>query len=107
MHTSAWNVDFRLTPFFALKKIATDFTEFVFDGKFDVVFFDAFSPEKQPEMWSQKMFEKIVTHCNSGAVITTYCAKGIVRRTMQAAGFKMERLPGPPGKREMLRGIFK
>jgi tRNA U34 5-methylaminomethyl-2-thiouridine-forming methyltransferase MnmC len=69
------------------------------------VFFDAFSPEKQPEMWSEEQFRKIYNHCNDSAVLTTYCAKGIVRRAMQVVGFAVERLPGPPGKREILRAI--
>jgi len=104
MHTVEWNIEIPVTPYFMLKKVETDFTGFVFKDNFDVVYFDAFSPEKQPEMWSEALFEKIYSHCNSGAVLTTYCAKGIVRRAMQAAGFVVERLPGPPGKREMLRG---
>lgn len=105
MHTCAWNEEIQLTPFFDLTKIKTDFTEYAFKNNFDIVFFDAFSPEKQPEMWSDKQFEKIYANCNQGAVLTTYCAKGIVRRTMQSAGFEVERIPGPPGKREMLRGV--
>jgi len=105
LHTVAWNEEIRITPFFTLKKIEVDFTEAVFDTKFDVVYFDAFSPEKQPEMWSKELFERIVSHCSPGSVLTTYCAKGIVRRAMQDAGFKVERLPGPPGKREILRGL--
>jgi tRNA U34 5-methylaminomethyl-2-thiouridine-forming methyltransferase MnmC len=105
MHTCAWNEEIQVTPFFGLNKIKTDFLEFVFKNNFDVVFFDAFSPDKQPEMWSNKQFEKIYAHCNPGAILTTYCAKGIVRRTMQSAGFEVERIPGPPGKREMLRGV--
>ena len=70
---------------------------------YDVIYFDAFSPEKQPEMWSEALFEKIYSHCNPEAILTTYCSKGIVRRAMQAARFLVDRLPGPPGKREMLR----
>ena len=105
MHTCSWNEEIQLTPFFRLNKLKTDFTEFVFKNNFDIVFFDAFSPEKQPEMWSDKQFEKIYAHCNPGAILTTYCAKGIVRRTMQSAGFDVERIPGPPGKREILRGV--
>lgn len=103
MHTSPWNKEVRITPFFMLEKIETDFTRYVFEDNFDVVFFDAFSPEKQPEMWLPERFEQIFEHCNAGAILTTYCAKGIVRRSMQAAGFKVERLQGPPGKREILR----
>lgn len=103
MHTSTWNEEIQITPYFTLNKIETDFTSYTFEEKFDVVFFDAFSPEKQPEMWTQKQFEKIYASCNSGAILITYCAKGTVRRAMQAAGFAVERLPGPKGKREILR----
>ena len=105
MHASEWNVEIPVTSYFNLTKVETDFTKFMFKDIFDVVYFDAFSPEKQPEMWSEELFENIYLHCNPGAVLTTYCAKGIVRRAMQAAGFVVERLPGPPGKREILRGV--
>lgn len=105
MHTSAWDEDVRISPFFSLKKTETDFTCYNPNDKFDTIFFDAFSPEKQPEMWTQERFEMIFEHCNAGAILTTYCAKGSVRRAMQSAGFKIERLPGPLGKREILRGI--
>jgi tRNA U34 5-methylaminomethyl-2-thiouridine-forming methyltransferase MnmC len=105
MHTSPWNVETEITPGFSLIKIETDFTGYMFESNFDVVYFDAFSPEKQPEMWSKELFERIYAHCNSGAVLTTYCAKGVVRRAMQDAGFRVERLQGPPGKREILRGL--
>ena len=103
LHTSAWNEPIEITSYFTLHKIETDFTQHIYSQHYDVVFFDAFSPEKQPEMWSEKQFEKLYKSCNFGAVLTTYCAKGMVRRAMQAAGFKVERLPGPPGKREILR----
>jgi len=105
MHTSAWNVDTQINPFFTLKKKEVDFTCYTFDNQFDVVYFDAFSPEKQPEMWTAAQFEKLYNCCNFEAILTTYCAKGSVRRVMQHAGFKVERLDGPPGKREILRGL--
>ena len=105
MHLSDWNKKVQLTPFFSLEKVETDFTQYTPVDKFDIVCFDAFSPEKQPEMWTQERFELIYKHCNHGAMLTTYCAKGVVRRSMQAAGFTVERLAGPPGKREILRGI--
>jgi tRNA U34 5-methylaminomethyl-2-thiouridine-forming methyltransferase MnmC len=105
LHMSAWNEEIKVTPFFTLKKMETDFTSAILSEKFDVVYFDAFSPEKQPEMWSEALFSTIYTHCNPGAILTTYCAKGIVRRAMQRAGFTVERLEGPPGKREILRGL--
>ena len=103
LHTSSWNEPVEITSYFTLHKIETDFTQYIHSQKYDVVFFDAFSPEKQPEMWSVEQFEKLYKTCNFGAILTTYCAKGIVRRAMQVAGFKVERLPGPPGKREILR----
>jgi len=105
MHLSAWNEKVKITPFFSLEKVETDFTQYIPENKFDVVFFDAFSPEKQPEMWTQERFELIYEYCNDAAILTTYCAKGVVRRAMQAVGFTVERLAGPPGKREILRGI--
>jgi tRNA U34 5-methylaminomethyl-2-thiouridine-forming methyltransferase MnmC len=82
-----------------------DFKNFEHTSTYDIVFFDAFSPEKQPEMWTQQQFEKIYAHCNPGVILTTYCAKGVVRRALQSAGFSVERLAGPPGKREILRAV--
>ena len=105
MHLSDWNKKVQLTPFFSLEKVETDFTQYTPVDKFDIVFFDAFSPEKQPEMWTQERFGLIYKYCNDAAILTTYCAKGVVRRAMQAAGFTVERLTGPPGKREILRGV--
>jgi tRNA U34 5-methylaminomethyl-2-thiouridine-forming methyltransferase MnmC len=104
LHRAAWNVETDITPTFVLKKIAADFTKYRFSGTFDLVFFDAFSPEKQPEMWAEEHFRKIYAHSSPDAILTTYCAKGAVRRTLQSVGFEVERLQGPAGKREMLRG---
>jgi len=70
----------------------------------DVVYFDAFGPNTQPEMWTLDVFQRMHRALRPGGLLVTYCAKGEVRRTMQEAGFSVERLPGPPGKREMLRG---
>lgn len=71
---------------------------------FDLVYFDAFSPAAAPELWTQEIFTLLRNCVNPGAILVTYSAKGSVRRALQAAGFVTERLPGPPGKREMLRG---
>ncbi|HRZ97284.1 MAG TPA: tRNA (5-methylaminomethyl-2-thiouridine)(34)-methyltransferase MnmD [Paludibacter sp.] len=103
IHSCQWNEIAQISQNFTLKKIEIDFLDFEPENFFDVIFFDAFSPEKQAEMWTQSHFEKIYRQCNQGAVLTTYCAKGNVRRAMQNAGFIVERLPGPPGKREILR----
>lgn len=103
LHTVSSQSRIRLTPYFEFCKIAEDFPTMTLKGSFDLIYFDAFSPEKQPEMWTQDRFEMICKNANPGAVLTTYCAKGSVRRTLQSAGFAVERLPGPPGKREILR----
>ena len=103
-HYSPWDEENEISSFFSLCKIKADFTRYELQGIYDVIYFDAFSPEKQSEMWAESGFERIYKKSGDGAVITTYCAKGVVRRAMQSAGFVMERLPGPPGKREILRG---
>lgn len=104
LHQVPWNVSVDITPFFTLHKIEDDFTTYPFEGNYDVIYFDAFAPEKQPEMWSQKLFDTLYEKMNPGGILTTYCAKGVVRRMLQSSGFTVERLPGPPGgKREILR----
>ncbi|MDD2285041.1 MAG: tRNA (5-methylaminomethyl-2-thiouridine)(34)-methyltransferase MnmD [Paludibacter sp.] len=105
LHTAPWQNHIQLTPQFELYKIREDFSSMTLSGQFDLVYFDAFSPEKQPEMWTEDRFRMIYNCCNPGAILTTYCAKGNVRRALQAAGFSVERIPGPPGKREMLRAL--
>jgi tRNA U34 5-methylaminomethyl-2-thiouridine-forming methyltransferase MnmC len=70
---------------------------------FDIIYFDAFSPESQPELWSTNLFEKIYGSMTDQAVLVTYCAKGEVKRILKKIGFSLESLPGPPGKREMTR----
>ncbi|WP_300726575.1 tRNA (5-methylaminomethyl-2-thiouridine)(34)-methyltransferase MnmD [uncultured Bacteroides sp.] len=104
LHKAAWNTDVHITSRFTLNKIEDDFTTYRFKPGYDVIYFDAFAPEKQPEMWNQELFDALYGCLNKGGVLTTYCAKGVVRRMLQASGFTVERLPGPPGgKREILR----
>ena len=104
IHQAPWGRDVELSPKFTLHKIEGDFTSYPFDGKYDIIYFDAFAPEKQPEMWEQSLFDMLYNVLNEGGILTTYCAKGVVRRMLQSAGFTVERLPGPPGgKREILR----
>ncbi len=104
LHTSPWEKDVQLTPHFTLRKIETDVNQWITEKRFDTIYFDAFAPEKQPEMWSQELFNRLYVLLDKGGILTTYCAKGIVRRMLQTTGFTVERLPGPPGgKREILR----
>jgi len=88
---------------FSLLKLQGDFTSIDIGENYDLVYFDAFSPDKQPEMWEEDLFRKLYDAMNENGILVTYCAKGEVRRRMQRAGFLVERIPGPPGKREMLR----
>ena len=106
IHQAPWEEDVCLSPWFTLHKMEGDFTHCSFEQKYDIIYFDAFAPEKQPEMWEQSLFDNLYQVLNEGGILTTYCAKGVVRRMLQTAGFKVERLPGPPGgKREILRAI--
>lgn len=104
LHIIPWEEDAIITPYFTLRKVLADFTTFTTDCSFDIIYFDAFAPEKQPEMWSQELFDRLHVRLSEKGILTTYCAKGVVRRMLQTAGFTVERLPGPPGgKREILR----
>lgn len=104
LHEAVWGASVSVTPHFQLQKLNVDYTSFQFTEVYDVIYFDAFAPEKQPEMWSQELFDRLFAHTAPGGILTTYCAKGVVRRMLQSAGYQVERLPGPPGgKREILR----
>ncbi|MCQ2217683.1 MAG: tRNA (5-methylaminomethyl-2-thiouridine)(34)-methyltransferase MnmD [Paludibacteraceae bacterium] len=105
IHRCKWNEWNQITDNFYLRKIECDFTKLEIKEKYDVIYFDAFAPEKQPEMWSQEIFNEMYDCLDENGILVTYCAKGAVRRMLQAAGFEVERLAGPPGgKREILRG---
>ena len=105
LHTASWEEDVEISPYFTLRKIKGD-ANTVINSSFSpsVVYFDAFAPEKQPEMWNEQLFRSLYVTMNTGGILTTYCARGVIRRLLQAVGFRVERLPGPPGgKREILR----
>ncbi|OAV73230.1 tRNA 5-methylaminomethyl-2-thiouridine biosynthesis bifunctional protein MnmC [Bacteroidales bacterium Barb6] len=104
LHEAAWNYPVDITPSFTLHKTEGDCNCLEFPSNIDLIYFDAFSPDKQPEMWSKELFDRLYTVASPAAVIVTYCAKGEVRRRMQATGFTVQRLPGPPGKRHILFG---
>jgi tRNA U34 5-methylaminomethyl-2-thiouridine-forming methyltransferase MnmC len=103
LHTAAWDKDVELDTHFTLHKSHSSLLTSVPTTTFHLIYFDAFAPDVQPELWTQSVFEKLYTLLEPGGIFVTYCCKGIVRRAMQAAGFKTEKLPGPPGKREILR----
>ncbi|MGC9150777.1 MAG: tRNA (5-methylaminomethyl-2-thiouridine)(34)-methyltransferase MnmD [Microbacter sp.] len=105
IHQASWDQAVDITPYFQLHKIHADFTRFNLPtNAFSLIYFDAFAPDKQSEMWSKDLFTNLYDSLKPNGVLVTYSAKGSIRRMMQDIGFAVERLPGPPGKHEMLRG---
>lgn len=106
LHRTKWDSVVEISPKFALRKIHADLLSFEFDKspQFDLVYYDAFAPGKQPEMWTDEIIRKVASTVKKDGILVTYCAKGTVRRAFLAAGFQMERIPGPIGKKEILRG---
>lgn len=100
-----WNTIVNLTENFSIKKIHNDIRTLQLSKNYDLIYFDAFSPEVEPELWTSKIFEEIYSNMNYNGILVTYCSKGVVRRLLQHVGFIVERIPGPIGKREMIRAI--
>ncbi len=105
IHESSWNQPFELKQNFTLLKKAAGFMATSIDQGYNLIYYDAFAPEKQPEMWEPEIFEKIYNAMAPGGILVTYCAKGHVRRMLKDIGFRVERIPGPPFKRHMTRAI--
>ncbi len=105
IHLAPWNEEIALRGSFKFAKHQISLLDYDSEPLFDLVFFDAFDPEVQPELWTVAVFEKLSAMMNPGAILTTYSCKGQVRRNMLASGLEVEKIPGPPGKREMLRAF--
>lgn len=106
VNEAEWGREVEINPYFTLIKTQGNFLDMEITAGVNAVYFDAFAPEKQPEMWSEKVIGKLYEAMAPGGVLSTYCAKGIIRRRLQSVGFTVERLPGPiNGKREILRAI--
>ncbi len=103
IHNSPWDQTVEISSFFSICKCQADFMTLDHQQAFNLIYFDAFGPRVQPELWTAVVFEKTYNALKSDGVLVTYSAKGSVRRAMEEVGFRVERLPGPPGKREMLR----
>ena len=103
IHHCAWGGEVSLSGNFKIHKIQAKLQEILFDRAFDLIYFDAFSPRVQPNLWTEEIFVKMNESMNPGGILVTYCAKGSVKRALKAGGFMVESLPGPPGKREMTR----
>jgi tRNA U34 5-methylaminomethyl-2-thiouridine-forming methyltransferase MnmC len=104
IHDCNWETIQSVSTFFKLlKQRVSALTAHYPTETFDVVYFDAFSPDVQPELWSKPLFEKIYQSMKPNGIIVTYCTKGTVKKTLVEVGFRIEKLPGPKGKREILR----
>lgn len=105
-HEITWNEELKITNFFSFKKIHDSLKEYPLTlDKYDVIFFDAFAPNKQPEMWELDILTKIYQSMRLGGAFVTYCAQGQLKRNLKSIGLEVETLSGPPGKKEMVRGI--
>jgi tRNA U34 5-methylaminomethyl-2-thiouridine-forming methyltransferase MnmC len=111
LHQSEWNKEYTLAPDFTLKKISSSLGDYLENRSrpggagINLVYFDAFAPDVQPDLWTTDVFTRLHQLMAPGGVLITYCSKGDVRRAMRAAGFTAEKIPGPPGKWEITRAI--
>ncbi len=112
LHYGNWDYEFSLSPYFSLQKYRLSLADWLEDKLWaprgrgiDVVYFDAFAPEAQPELWTADVFSALYILMAPGGVLVTYCSKTVVRKAMEAGGFRVYKIPGPWGKREMLRAV--
>ncbi|MCU0423301.1 MAG: tRNA (5-methylaminomethyl-2-thiouridine)(34)-methyltransferase MnmD [Bacteroidia bacterium] len=103
LHEAKWNSTVDLHPYFTIRKHEKSLLEFEPQTTPDIIYFDAFAPDKQPEMWSEDVFSKLYEHIATSGVLTTYSAKGAIKRLLMHVGFDVEKIAGPPRKRHMLR----
>ncbi len=103
IHQSSWEKSIVINEQFSLEKSTMELNDFNTNKLYDIIYFDAFAPSKQPELWKVDVFSKLFNLTSTNGVLVTYCAKGQVRRDLEKVGYYVERLEGPPGKREMLR----
>ena len=103
LHECNWEEEHVINKFFKLTKNEIALENYTSKTKFDIIYFDAFSPEKQAELWTAEVFQNMYDLLKEDGFLVTYCAKGVVKRTMKAVGFEIVVLDGPPGKRQMTR----
>jgi len=105
IHSAQWDRIENINDYFTLNKTKCDLARYEAAGKFDLIYFDAFGPDKQPEIWTDDIFRKISEMSARDGILVTYSAKGSVRRSLRGAGFDVSLLPGPPGKRHIIRAV--
>ncbi|AMO19296.1 tRNA (5-methylaminomethyl-2-thiouridine)(34)-methyltransferase MnmD [Flavobacterium columnare] len=107
IHISEWNKEIDLSERFSLKKRKQFFHEIEDTNRFDLIYFDAFGYQVQPDLWTEEIFHKMYKALKDKGVLVTYAARGVVKRAMKSVGFEVVKVPGPPGKREMMIGFKK
>ncbi len=107
MHSCSWGKKAPISVNFSLMKLNLKLQDIIFENAFDLIYFDAFAPQIQPELWTNEIFHLVYKSLRSKGVLVTYCAKGSVKRSLKAVGFELQSIPGPPGKREMSRAVKK
>jgi len=107
LHQCEWEKGVPISPFFTIHKLHQSLLNFTTPTLQNLVYFDSFAPAAQPEHWTKEVFEKLFSALLPGGILVTYCSKSIVRKAMQAAGFVVTKIPGPQGKREMVRAFRK
>ncbi|WP_034057185.1 tRNA (5-methylaminomethyl-2-thiouridine)(34)-methyltransferase MnmD [Lacinutrix jangbogonensis] len=105
IHDCKWESDFAISNNFNVKKQQKQFSEITDINQFDIVYFDAFGPRVQPELWTEAVFKSMYNAMKPNGVLVTYCAQGHARRAMISVGFTITKVEGPPGKRHMLRAV--
>ena len=105
LHSCPWEKPVQISERFTIHKEEADFRTMKPPSKFNLIYFDAFSPDKQPELWTNEVISAIGQVAEPGAILVTYSSKGSVRRTLNSCGFEVHKVQGPPGKREMIRAI--
>jgi tRNA U34 5-methylaminomethyl-2-thiouridine-forming methyltransferase MnmC len=105
LHSCNWGENVQLSTHFSFEKRENDCQSIDLENVADIIYFDAFAPQIQPELWETPILQSLFTALKIGGVLTTYCAKGAVKRALKEVGFQLESLPGPVGKREMTRAL--
>ncbi len=103
MHQAAWETPVEITPYFNLLKTKTDLLHYEFTQEYDLIYYDAFAPDKQPEIWQPDVLTKVATTLAKDGILTTYSTKGTVKQAFRDANLFVKRLKGPVGKRDMLQ----
>ena len=106
IHECEWGRKIAISKRFTIIKLIEKIGDFATKDKFNIIYFDAFAPNKQKEMWTREILEKCFNLLRNNGFLVTYCSKGYVKRLLQEIGFNVKNLPGPPGKREMIQAFL-